>query len=102
VVLSGAFLDACLAGDRLRAQRLVEFSFPEEFPGDDPWVGKRREQVLADPAWEPWFLRALVLRDEKRMVEPSNAPSIRVIEKIGFTRLDLIIDGEAIFELRVR
>jgi ribosomal-protein-alanine N-acetyltransferase len=160
VLLSGALLDALLANDRQRAQDLAEFALADEFPGDDEWVGKRRSQVVADPTWEPWSLRAIVLRDERRMVgstsfhgppginalgtpgaaefgygvfpafqrrgyatetgramlewarqehgvrhfissiEPSNAPSLRVIEKLGFTRLELIVDDEAIFELR--
>jgi [ribosomal protein S5]-alanine N-acetyltransferase len=161
VVLSAALLDALLANDRPRAQQLAEFAVAEEFPGDDEWVGIRRSQVLADPTWEPWSLRAIVLRDERRMIgvtsfhgppginalatpgaaefgytvfagyrrrgyatetgqamidwarqergvrhfissiEPSNAPSLRVIEKLGFSRLELIVDGEAIFELLV-
>lgn len=161
VVLPGAMLDACFAGGRPRALQLVGFSIPDEFPGDDPWHRKRRHQVLADPAWEPWSLRAMVLRGENRMVgftsfhgppgvnnlstpgaaevgytvfseyrcrgyatetcrgmlewarrnhgvrhfisgiEPSNTPSIRVIEKLGFTPLGHIVDGEAMFELHL-
>jgi [ribosomal protein S5]-alanine N-acetyltransferase len=34
-------------------------------------------------------------------IEPSNAPSIRVIEKLGFAPMDLMLDGEAFFQLRV-
>ena len=34
-------------------------------------------------------------------LEPSNTASIRVIEKLGFTPLDLVVDGEAMFELRL-
>jgi hypothetical protein len=46
-----------------RARRNV----PDEFPGDDEWIGIRRSQVLADPTWEPWSLRAMVLRDGQRI-----------------------------------
>ncbi len=161
VVLPGALLDACLAGDRARAHQLAEFSFPDTFPRDYDWIDMRRSQVLADPAWEPWSLRAMVLRDDNCMVgftsfhgppgvnnlgapdaaevgytvfpesrdqgyatetcrsmlgwarrehgvrhfvsgiAPDNAASIRVIEKVGFARTALIIDGEVIFELHV-
>lgn len=161
VVLPGALLDACLAGDLPRVHQLAEFALPHDFPCENEWLGVRRGQVLADPAWQPWSLRALVLRHENRMVgftsfhgppgvnslgtpgaaevgysvfpefrargyatetaramlewaqrehgvrhfissiEPSNAPSLRVIDKLGFVSLDLILDGEAIFELRV-
>jgi RimJ/RimL family protein N-acetyltransferase len=161
LVPPGAWLDACLAGDRALAHQLLELSVPDEFPGGDEWVGRRRRQVLDDPTWEPWSLRAIVLRDERRMVgftsfhgppgvnnlgtpgaaevgytvfapfrgrgyatetgrallewarrehdvrhfisgiETSNAPSIRVIEKLGFVPLGVTIDGEAMFELHV-
>jgi ribosomal-protein-alanine N-acetyltransferase len=161
VLLAGAVLDACLAHDLSRAHQLAGFAFPDEFARDDEWVRLRRSQVVADPAWEPWSLRAIVLRDEQRMVgstsfhgppgvnsldapdaaevgytvfqefrqrgyatetcramlawarrehavrhfissiEPSNAPSIRVIEKLGFTPTGRMLDGEAIFQLRL-
>jgi RimJ/RimL family protein N-acetyltransferase len=162
VVLSAELLDACLANDLPRAHQLATFVFPDEFPlGARELISMRREQVLADAAWEPWSLRAMVLRDQQRMVgfanfhgppgfndtgtagaaevgytvfaefrcqgyateacramlewarrehgvrhfisgvEPSNGPSIRVIEKLGFTPMGLMVDGEFIFELRV-
>jgi len=163
VVLSGELLDACLADDLPRAHQLAAFAFPDEyFPRlGGEWISRRRSQVLADAAWEPWSLRAMVLRDEQRMIgftsfhgppgindtrtasaaeagytvfpefrcpgyatetcramlewarrehgvrhfisgiEPSNGPSIRVIEKLGFIPMGLMVDGESIFELRV-
>ncbi|HEY1535389.1 MAG TPA: GNAT family N-acetyltransferase, partial [Polyangiaceae bacterium] len=161
VLLSGQLIDALLADDLRNARQLAEFAFPDDFARDCEWMSMRRDQVLADPAWEPWSLRAMVLRDEQRMVgftsfhgppginstgapgaaevgytvfadfrrqgyatetcrtmlewarrehdvrhfissiEPSNRPSIRVIEKLGFTPMGLMIDGESIFELRI-
>jgi RimJ/RimL family protein N-acetyltransferase len=160
-LLPGDVLDACLADELERAQRLAGFTLQEDFGRADEWVGKRRDQVLADPSWEPWSLRAIVLRSEQRMVgstsfhgppgvnsldapdavevgytvipefrglgyatetcramlawarqehgvrhfissiEPTNAPSIRVIEKLGFSPVGVMLDGEAIFRLRV-
>lgn len=160
VLLPGDVLDACIAGDLALAAKLAGFAPPAEF-ADDEWVAMRRNQVLADPNWAPWSIRALVTRDDGRMVgstsfhgppgdnslddpnaaemgytvfaefrnrgyatetgramigwaarehgirrfissiEPANAPSIRVIEKLGFVPLDLVMDGEAIFELRL-
>lgn len=157
VLLTGAVLDALLADDLSRARELAGFAFPEGFARADEWVERRRQQVLADPAWAPWSLRAIVLRSERRMVgstsfhgppginslddrgaaelgytvfpefrrrgyatetcramlewaqrdhgvqrfiasvEPSNGPSLRVLEKLGFESLDLLLDGEAIF-----
>jgi RimJ/RimL family protein N-acetyltransferase len=162
VVLSGEWIDACLAGDLPRARQLAAFTFPDDFPQlERGLIRFRRDQVLADVSWEPWSLRAMVLREERRMVgfacfhgppgindtdtagaaevgytvfsefrcrgyatetcramlewarrehgvrhfisgiEPSNAPSIRVIEKLEFTPMGLLLDGEAMFELRV-
>ena len=162
VVLNGELLDACLAGDLPRAHQLARFAFPDDFPSlARELISMRRAQVLADPAWEPWSLRAMVLRDQHRMVgfanfhgppgnndvgipgaaevgytvfpefrcqgyatetcramlewarrehdvrhfisgiEPSNGPSIRVIEKLGFAPMGLMVDGESIFELRL-
>jgi RimJ/RimL family protein N-acetyltransferase len=34
-------------------------------------------------------------------VDPSNCPSLRVLEKLGFASLDLRLEGEVIFELRM-
>jgi RimJ/RimL family protein N-acetyltransferase len=48
-----------------------------------------------------WAQREHGVRHFISGIEPSNAPSIRVIEKLGFTPLNLIVDGEAMFELRV-
>jgi hypothetical protein len=46
-------MPACLAGDRLRAHQLSEFSYPDDFPGDNPWIETPRQQVLADPPTLP-------------------------------------------------
>jgi ribosomal-protein-alanine N-acetyltransferase len=161
MLLSGELLDALLADDLPRARGHAAFSFPDDLARQCEWMSVRRSQVLADPAWEPWSLRAMVLRDEQRMVgftsfhgppginntstpgaaevgytvfpefqgrgfatetcramlewarrehdvrhfisgiEPSNGPSLRVIEKLGFAPMDLMLDGEAMFELRI-
>jgi [ribosomal protein S5]-alanine N-acetyltransferase len=160
-LLSGEFLDACLAGQRDRARQVVEFTFHDAFPNDYPWIARRRNQVLMDPSWEPWSVRAIVLRNEHHMVgftsfhgppginnlgapsaaevgytvfsefrcrgyatetcramlewassvhgvrhfisatEASNAPSLRVIEKLAFKPLGIVVDGETVFELRL-
>jgi ribosomal-protein-alanine N-acetyltransferase len=154
-------LDAFLIGDREAARELVDFDIPAEFPGDAlDLVRFRRGQIAGRPAWLPWSLRAVVLREPQRVmvgyanfhgppgvndigrvgavetgytifavhrgrgfatelaqammdwaanehgvrhfisgVTPDNAPSLRVNEKLGFTRTGDIVDGEIIFEL---
>jgi hypothetical protein len=53
VLLSGELLDACLADDLPRAHQLAAYAFPDDFAGRCEWLRMRRDQVLADPAWEP-------------------------------------------------
>jgi RimJ/RimL family protein N-acetyltransferase len=161
VLLSGELTEALIVRDLGLARQLAPFTFPEDFPREARGlIGLRRSEVLADPSWAPWSLRAMVLRPEQQMVgfanfhgppgindvgaagaaeigytvfpefrrrgyatetcqamlewarrehgvshfisgiEPSNAPSLRVVEKLGFTPLGLLIEGEAIFERR--
>jgi RimJ/RimL family protein N-acetyltransferase len=48
-----------------------------------------------------WARREHGVRHFISSIEPSNGPSIRVIEKLGFTPLGIVVDGESIFERRV-
>ncbi len=62
-------LDAFLAGDRAAARALVDFAIPAEFPGDAlDLVRFRRGQISERPAWLPWSLRAVVLREPQRLM----------------------------------
>jgi RimJ/RimL family protein N-acetyltransferase len=163
VLLSGELNEALLARDLELARQLAPFSFPDDFPREaSGLIALRHGEVVADPTWAEWSLRAMVLRAARQMVgfanfhgppgindvgaagaaeigytvfpdlrrrgyateacqamlewahrehgvthfisgiEPSNAPSLRVIEKLGFTPLGLLIEGEAIFERRLQ
>ena len=67
--MSPTLLDAFITGDRVAAARLVDFAIPDEFPGDARGlVVLRRDQILQRPAWLPWSLRAIVLRDPERVM----------------------------------
>ena len=48
-----------------------------------------------------WARRERGVRHFLSGIRPDNAPSLRVIEKIGFQRRAEVVDGELIFELRV-
>jgi len=62
-------LDAFLSGDRDRARRLVDFDVPAEFPGEYVWIVRlRRDQLRQRPERLPWSLRAVVLREPKRVM----------------------------------
>jgi [ribosomal protein S5]-alanine N-acetyltransferase len=48
-----------------------------------------------------WAQREHGVRRFVSSIEPGNSASIRVIEKLGFRPMNLVIDGEAIFECRL-
>ena len=67
--MSPEVLDAFLSDDREGVQRLVDFAIPDEFPGDALGLIRfRRGQVAERPAWLPWSLRAVVLREPDRVM----------------------------------
>ena len=67
--LSPAILDAFIAGDRGAARSLADFTIPDEFPGDAIGLVRfRRAQIAERPDWLPWSLRAVVLRDPRRVM----------------------------------
>ncbi|MEP7003444.1 MAG: GNAT family N-acetyltransferase [Chloroflexota bacterium] len=165
VSLSPEVLAAFASGDLVAAQTLVDFAVPDDFYLRRGWlelVRMRYDQVRKDPAWLPWSLRAIVIREPARVmvghanfhgppgindlmtpdaaefgytvfpehrgkgyatevarsmmewarvehgvtrfisgVEPDNAASLRVNDKVGFTRTGDVVDGELIFELRL-
>jgi ribosomal-protein-alanine N-acetyltransferase len=76
VVLSPQIMDALIADDRDAAQHLVDFLLPDDFfpvPRTDvDFLKMRREQVRCDPAWAPWSVRAVVLREKKEMIGIAN------------------------------
>lgn len=62
-------LDAFLREDRRAIERLAPYRVPSDFPGDAMGLVRfRREQLALDPARAPWLLRAIVRRDDDRMV----------------------------------
>jgi [ribosomal protein S5]-alanine N-acetyltransferase len=72
VLLSGDFCDALVAGDRVAAQRLVDFAVADDLFIDDPddreFYALRRDQVRRDSSWAAWSLRAVVLREAQVMI----------------------------------
>ena len=68
VSLSPDFLRASLAGNLREAEQLLDASLPVGWPDCPDLLQMRLEQMEADPAYEAWSLRAMVLRNERRMV----------------------------------
>jgi RimJ/RimL family protein N-acetyltransferase len=66
--MTPAFLRASLAGRPAEAAGLLGAALPAEWPG--AWAGVLRyrlRQLEAEPALQPWLLRAMVLRNEQAM-----------------------------------
>src|SRR5688500_13945268 len=75
VSLSPSFLRASLDGRLDEAARELGAAIPSDWPGDsERTVRWRLDDLAADPAAQPWLLRAIVLREPER----------RMIGNIGF------------------
>jgi RimJ/RimL family protein N-acetyltransferase len=62
VSMSPAFMRASLAGDIAGAERVLGASLPSDWPDCKNLLELRLKQLEEDPAYEPWSLRAMVLR----------------------------------------
>lgn len=91
-LMPARLLDALVAGDRRAIERLAPYAIPPDFPGvgDREFLRFRRDQLRDDPARYPWSVRAIVLRDERRMVGFVNfhgAPGVNDTETPGALEL---------------
>ncbi|KAB8139853.1 GNAT family N-acetyltransferase [Chloroflexia bacterium SDU3-3] len=68
VSLSPACLAACLEGDAAEASRLLGVAIPPEFLAERWLLELRLGDLRADPSWQPWLLRAVVLRATGEMI----------------------------------
>ena len=83
VAMSAAFYAASLAGDRREMEALLGAHVPADWPEErfaQLFLSKLRE----DPSLAPWLARALVLRDEGRMIGHAgfhSAPAPQYLEE---------------------
>jgi RimJ/RimL family protein N-acetyltransferase len=67
VSMSPDFLRASLDGRLADAERLLGASLPPDWPGERArTVRMRLDELTANPAAQPWLLRAIVLREPTR------------------------------------
>lgn len=66
--LKPGFLRAVLSGDCREASRLVGADVPEECLGSRDVCRMRLKQLAAEPALQPWLLRAMIRRTDRQMV----------------------------------
>lgn len=62
------FLTACLRQDRGAAAHLLGVPVAEEWFDDGGLIALRLEQLLEEPDFQPWCLRAVVLRASQEMI----------------------------------
>jgi [ribosomal protein S5]-alanine N-acetyltransferase len=68
VLLSAEVLRLTLARDVAEVERRLGFSVPLEWYDEDDFVRLRLGQIVEDPDYLPWSVRAMSLRDERLMV----------------------------------
>jgi [ribosomal protein S5]-alanine N-acetyltransferase len=68
IPMTPAFLRASLRRDRAAAEELIDVLLPEAWPMEEDILAVRLAELEADLALQPWLLRAMALRDSRRMV----------------------------------
>lgn len=68
IALSTDFLSASLRDDLENASRLLDLSIPRDWLEAKWLMQLRLAQLRADPALEPWLLRAIALRETRIMI----------------------------------
>ena len=68
IAMSPDFLSASLAGDLEAASRLIDLVIPDDWLGSKWLMEIRLAKMRANPALEPWLLRAVGLRETRTMV----------------------------------
>lgn len=66
--MTSEFLEASLAGDRVRAASLIGLTVPLEWFEEHGLINWRLNDLRREPDLQPWLLRAVGLRDEGRMI----------------------------------
>jgi ribosomal-protein-alanine N-acetyltransferase len=89
VSLGPALLEALLAGDRARAAQIGGFQIPADLALSERTLRMRLRQIRADPAAQPWLLRAIVIRPSRTMCgrigfhSPPGPPDLRDVAPDG-------------------
>jgi RimJ/RimL family protein N-acetyltransferase len=68
VPLGPAFLRESLDGNIAKAEQILQVPLPADWPDSADLLAMRLAQIEADPSYQPWSLRAMVLRETRVMV----------------------------------
>ncbi|MCC6794249.1 MAG: GNAT family N-acetyltransferase [Candidatus Hydrogenedentes bacterium] len=68
VLIDLPLFDACLAGDKEGVMAYGGFEVADEWLAESDYIQMRRGQLAANPAYGPWCVRAIVLKDTNKMV----------------------------------
>ncbi len=61
-------LKASLRQEKAAASDLLGAAIPDEWFDEDGWTAVRLEQLLENPDFQPWCVRAIVLRASREMI----------------------------------
>ncbi|MBN1934241.1 MAG: GNAT family N-acetyltransferase [Anaerolineae bacterium] len=67
ISMGPALLEALLKGDLTRASQIGGFQMPDDLAIGERTIQRRLQQIRADPAVQPWLLRAIVIRASRTM-----------------------------------
>ena len=67
-LMNGEVIQDCLSGDLMRAGERLGVRIPEEFSEHKSSMETDLKQLDADPFYQPWSTRAILLAEEWRMV----------------------------------
>lgn len=68
IPMTPEFLQAALDGDQVAAEKLIRLSIPAEWFEEADLIRLRLGNLRAKPELQPWILRAVGLRSQRRMV----------------------------------
>jgi [ribosomal protein S5]-alanine N-acetyltransferase len=66
--MTAAFLEACLRGDKDRAEALIGLCIPAEWLAQAQLIEARLVEFREDPAYAIWGLRAIALEESRAMI----------------------------------
>lgn len=66
--MTPAFLRASIDGDLVEAEREIQLSLSGAWPDIRPVLELRLKQLESDATLQPWLLRAIALRSERKMI----------------------------------
>lgn len=68
LVMTVEFLNLCHEGNLVGAEEYAGVAIPDDWMQCTDYMKRRRDQLIADPAYGPWCTRLVVLKERKQMI----------------------------------